>query len=615
MTELIQITTESIAIKGCSYIYAPAGQAGEYAPLAANPYRGCGHGCKYCYVPLVTKMKRNEFDAGAKGREDYLDHLAKDAKKYQAAGITEQVLFSFTTDVYSPFDRSLTRPSLQIVQEHGMGICVLTKGGSRALDDIDLYRPDRDCFASTLTSLDDAFSLKWEPTAALPGDRTATLRAFHERGIFTWVSLEPTLDVDSSLAIVEATHEFVDLYKIGRANYCGELTKTTNWMDYTHRMIALCEKLGVAHYIKRDLQPFLPVGYNNPLRVAQHHPAGTATVTLEKVSQKPAVAGVTLATCVATSQDSRGDFGEIISAKDAIAEFEKLDKEITERTSSWIDAFEEEVLPLLDRMNMFLSQRSEMHTLGLPSWTRWFEDYQKRTRLDLSLRTVQRKLKELRELEADFVLEPSDDGDDESGPEDEQEEAEDITPDVVENPRELLTKHVKLVKSTLADPTTKSDEERIARALELTENLELAIADGLLSGSTVAATGAVNPILTKLPVPEPSSSDDPHEVLLRNAFIAAVQSSNAVVDSEITARYTPRVHFYTGKHSIKLRAYLQEHPDCFEYRFHRGKHYFWLGEKDAPTFKTKDEAYAYEKGFRSALPEGVMWGEPPSHGG
>jgi len=50
MTELYQLPAESIAIKGCSYIYAPAGKAGEYAPLAANPYKGCGHCCSYCYV-------------------------------------------------------------------------------------------------------------------------------------------------------------------------------------------------------------------------------------------------------------------------------------------------------------------------------------------------------------------------------------------------------------------------------------------------------------------------------------------------------------------------------------------------------------------------------------
>ena len=266
----IEPTTESIGIPGCSYIYAPKGKAGEYAPLAANPYRGCGHGCSYCYVPLMLKMKRPEFDAGAKSRPDFLKHLAEDARKYQAAGITEQVFFSFTTDVYSPFDISLTRPSLQLVQQHGMGICVLTKGGTRALADIDLYRPDRDCFASTLTSLDESFSRKWERNAAPPDERIAVLKAFHERGIYTWVSLEPTLSVEASLEIVKATHGFVDHFKVGKANYLGEYSKGIDWRDYTLRMIDLCQQLAVKHYIKRDLQPYLPTGYDNPMRVAQH---------------------------------------------------------------------------------------------------------------------------------------------------------------------------------------------------------------------------------------------------------------------------------------------------------------------------------------------------------
>lgn len=52
--------------------------------------------------------------------------------------------------------------------------------------------------------------------AALPGDRIEALKRFHERGIYTWVSLEPTLDVESSLAIVRDRHSFVDLYKVGR---------------------------------------------------------------------------------------------------------------------------------------------------------------------------------------------------------------------------------------------------------------------------------------------------------------------------------------------------------------------------------------------------------------
>jgi DNA repair photolyase len=264
------INPDGVSVAGCSYIYPPRGQAGEYSALAANPYRGCGHKCAYCYVPRVTKQDRGEFNAGAVDRADYLRHLRKDAAKYKAAGITEQVMISFTSDPYHPGDSTLTRQSFELMIEHGLAICALTKGGTRALRDIDLFRPDRDAFASTITSLDDRFSKKWESGAALPGDRLSALRTFHERGIFTWVSLEPTIDCEASLSIVDETHEFVDLYKVGRVNYV-DITKTTDWRDYTLRMIDKLQKLGKAHYIKKDLQGYLPPGYHNPLRVPQHH--------------------------------------------------------------------------------------------------------------------------------------------------------------------------------------------------------------------------------------------------------------------------------------------------------------------------------------------------------
>lgn len=264
------ITTK--AIKGCNYIYAPKGQAGEYAELAANPYRGCGHKCAYCYVPKVLRMKdRAEFDNSAIERPNFRKMLMRDAVKYDEQKVNAQVMLSFTTDPYHPFDTDATRYTLEtIASTHSLGFCTLTKGGTRALRDIDLFRADKDAFASTLTSLDERFSKKWESGAASPDDRIAAIKAFHEKGIFTWVSLEPTLDVDASLAIIEATHEFVDLFKIGRVNYLP-MTKTTDWEDYTHRIIDLCDRLGVNHYIKKDLQPYLPEGYHNPLRVKQHH--------------------------------------------------------------------------------------------------------------------------------------------------------------------------------------------------------------------------------------------------------------------------------------------------------------------------------------------------------
>lgn len=256
------------SVKGCDIIYAPRGQAGEYAKLATNPYRGCGHGCVYCYVPAALRMARAEFDAGAAPRPDYLRRLEKDAAKYRDHRITEQVMLSFTTDPYHPGDNRLTRRAIEVLREHGLGFCTLTKGGRRALRDIDLFRPGRDAFATTLTTLDEAQSREWEPNAALPEDRVAALREFHSTGIFTWVSLEPVYDVDMTLALIERTASFVDLFKIGRINY-HRITKTIDWEEFTERVLTLVNKLGAAHYIKHDLQPYLPKNYHNPQYVNQ----------------------------------------------------------------------------------------------------------------------------------------------------------------------------------------------------------------------------------------------------------------------------------------------------------------------------------------------------------
>lgn len=258
-------------VRNPDVIYAPAGQAGEYAPLATNPYRGCGHECLYCYVPLVTKQDRAEFNEGAELRPRYFERLLKDCRKYQAAGVTEQVMLSFATDPYHPGDTAPTRKTLEILRYSGFAFCTLTKGGTKARRDFDLFRRHRDAFASTMTTLDDRFSKKWERRAALPDNRIAALKSFYDGGIFTWISLEPTLDVEASLAVVQATHPFVDLYKVGRANYLKEITRTTDWRDYTLRMIDLLNRLGKKHYIKRDLQEFLPPDYVNPLRIPQHH--------------------------------------------------------------------------------------------------------------------------------------------------------------------------------------------------------------------------------------------------------------------------------------------------------------------------------------------------------
>ncbi len=181
---------------------------------------------------------------------------------HRGMGIAVIGCYDYAADPYHPFDTSLTRETIQVLIQHGMAFCTLTKGGSRALRDSDLFRPERDAFATSLTLLDEAASAKWEAGAASPEDRIETLKRFHEAGIYTWVSLEPVIDPDVTLEIIRQTHPFVDLFKVGRINYSG-LTKKINWREFTARVVGLLSETGSNHYIKKDLQPYLPSGYQN----------------------------------------------------------------------------------------------------------------------------------------------------------------------------------------------------------------------------------------------------------------------------------------------------------------------------------------------------------------
>jgi DNA repair photolyase len=109
---------DGISVKGCSIIYAPSRHAGEYAPLACNLYRGCGHACAYCCVPLMLHMKRVAIDAGAVQRPDSITRLRRDAARYQRAGVTEQMMLSLTSDPYHDGDTTPTRQTLEILIAH-----------------------------------------------------------------------------------------------------------------------------------------------------------------------------------------------------------------------------------------------------------------------------------------------------------------------------------------------------------------------------------------------------------------------------------------------------------------------------------------------------------------
>ena len=245
-------------------LYVPKGRAREYAPLAVNHYKGCSHRCSYCYVPTIppykfSKTARADFHANPHPRKNVIRQLERDCRKRPGRG--ERVLLSFTTDPYQPLDTEfrLTRQVIQTLHLHGYAVQVLTKGGSRALGDLDIFTP-QDAFATTVTCLDNQASRVWEPGAALPADRIDTLIAFHNAGIPTWISLEPVLDPDIALEIIRQTQEYVDLFKIGKLNY-HPLAASIDWRTFGLAAADLCESFNVQYYLKKDLVTYFPAGW------------------------------------------------------------------------------------------------------------------------------------------------------------------------------------------------------------------------------------------------------------------------------------------------------------------------------------------------------------------
>ena len=176
--------------------------------------------------------------------------------RHQAAdfcGTRDRVLLCFTCDPYSPVENGETREALKILKMHNIPFQVLTKGGLKPARDFDLYG-ENDAFAATLTLLDPELSLLQEPQAAMPKERLEALQAAHERGIQTWVSLEPVLDPETALEIIEVTHPYVDHYKLGKLNHAPERERQIDWRQYGIRAVQLCEKYGKTYYVKEDLQ-------------------------------------------------------------------------------------------------------------------------------------------------------------------------------------------------------------------------------------------------------------------------------------------------------------------------------------------------------------------------
>lgn len=234
-------------------IYEPKGRALEYSLLAINIYRGCSHGCVYCYARKMSMAYTNANFGKAETRFGLIGNLMKQAPRY--AGTDKRVLLCFTCDPYQQLDEKekVTRSVIKVLKNNDIPFQVLTKGGLRAVRDFDLYT-EGDAFATTLTFTNEALSTAREPRAALPAERIEAIQIAHEAKIKTWVSLEPVLDAEQSLEIIRMTSDFVDLFKIGKLNH---FYSEIDWREFGIKAIDLCQELGKDYYVKNDLAEWL----------------------------------------------------------------------------------------------------------------------------------------------------------------------------------------------------------------------------------------------------------------------------------------------------------------------------------------------------------------------
>ena len=96
-------------------------------------------------------------------------------------------------------------------------------------------------------------SAELEPGAASPSDRAKALRLAHSLGIRTWVSLEPVIDPDEALAIIQLTYTYVDKFKVGKMNY-NAAGKLVDWATFGRKAEKLLQRLNQDYYIKHDLR-------------------------------------------------------------------------------------------------------------------------------------------------------------------------------------------------------------------------------------------------------------------------------------------------------------------------------------------------------------------------
>ena len=165
-----------------------------------NPYRGCEHGCTYCYArPAHAYM----------GLSPGLDFESKLFIKPNAAALLREELtapnyaprtiaLGANTDPYQPIERTyrITRQVIEVLAEFNHPFGIVTKSGL-VTRDIDLLAPLAKLglvkVALSITTLDPKLARAMEPRAATASKRLATIEALSKAGIPTVVMIGPII--------------------------------------------------------------------------------------------------------------------------------------------------------------------------------------------------------------------------------------------------------------------------------------------------------------------------------------------------------------------------------------------------------------------------------------
>lgn len=237
-------------------IYEPAGRAREYSPLALNYFKGCDHGCDYCYVPKMLGRFNAKYEHEKVQAPTDFSALKKSAEKMRDCG--KQILLSFTGDPYCNSENGETKQVLEILNFYNHKVAILTKQPEKALKDLEIIKSfgTRIKIGSTLTFDNTKDSKKWEPGAATPESRIKGLKNFSENGITTWASFEPVIIPEQSLNMLQSVSKFISHVRIGKVNNHKGIDKSIDWARFIFDCVRICRESNMPFYIKNDLAVF-----------------------------------------------------------------------------------------------------------------------------------------------------------------------------------------------------------------------------------------------------------------------------------------------------------------------------------------------------------------------